>query len=366
MTNLLTFTAMQGEVLGILTYRGLGDLSEIALISEADVFDQKKNPTGTQRDLNIRHARGAHEYVRDNDLAFWPEVVLCCRDSSVLDFELIDEDLSVGTLTVDFDKVRLIQEKGEIAISRLDGNHRLHFADGQEKGYDAIHRSASFCLLMGLGLDDEIRLFRDINNNQRRMNTSHLDTIVTRLTPEERLIRENPALHIAKKLGDDPDSPLHGRVFEGGRKSSGLHIPLRTLHTGITYLRQRSSKIDQLNDIEAEYLFIRNYWNALKKWVPGAWEEPKKYLLLRGAGLWGACMLGGIIIDRCLEKGKYTIQDMLGILNSGLLWDWSRNGDFRGLSGRGGAVEIANRISAEFSSESGVSIRRLAEKIKTG
>ena len=76
--------------------------------------------------------------------------------------------------------------------------------------------------------------------------------------------------------------------------------------------------------------------------------------------------MGGMVIDRCLEKGKYTVSDMLEMLESGASWDWSRQGDFRGYSGRGGALEIATKVYSEFATESGVSIRRLAEKIKAG
>ena len=364
MDKIISFQVIKSEVLGVLTYRGSGLLSDIARISKADVFDQKNNPKGTQRDLNIRHARAAHAYVQGADLAFWPEVVLCCREPKVIEFEPIDEKLGFGHLHINLNEAEKIQNKGKIAISRLDGNHRLHFAAGTDD-YEPINRPSSFCLLMGLDPDDEIGLFRDINNNQRRMNTSHLDTIVTRLTPEERLKMENPALYIAKTLGEDPESPFHGRVYEGGKKSAGLHIPLRTLHTGITYLIQKSVKIEQLKDIDAEYLFIRNYWLAVKEWVPGAWEEPSKYLLLRGAGLWGACFLGGVVIDKCLDAGKFSIDEMLEILKSGQEWDWGRDGDFKGYSGRGGADEISNKISREFSTDSGVSIKKLAEKIKS-
>ena len=365
MPEILKFPAMRGEILGITAYRGLAKLAEIAQISSADVFDQKDNPTGTQRDLNITHARQAYEYVATQELAFWPEVVLCCREDAIINFDETAKETASGILHINLSKINKVRSNGKIAISRLDGNHRLHFAAGDEKNREAIKRQASFCLLIGLGLEDEINLFRDINNNQRRMNTSHLDTIITRQTPEQRLMVEHPELYIAKKLGDDYESPLHGRVYEGGKKSPGLHIPLRTLHTGIRYLMQRSMKIDQLEDVEAEYLFIRNYWNALRKWIPGAWEEPKKYLLLRGAGLWGACALGGVVIDRCIEKGQYSVFDMLEILNSGSEWDWSRAGHFKGYSGRGGAVEIANLISRDFPTEAGVSIKNLAEKIKS-
>ncbi len=41
MNEVLEFPAMVGEVLGITTYRGLGRLSDIARISQADIFDQQ-------------------------------------------------------------------------------------------------------------------------------------------------------------------------------------------------------------------------------------------------------------------------------------------------------------------------------------
>lgn len=364
MSEYLGLNAVHGEVLGIEVYRGLGRLSDIARISAPDIFDQKRNPTGTQRDLNVSHAKAAYEYVKTNVLAFWPEVVLCCRKPDVVKFRLRDRHTASGILSVDIAQITKLHKRGRVAISRLDGNHRLHFAAGSEDEMEPIDRQASFCLLMGLRKDQEIALFRDINNNQRRMSTSHLDTISTRLTAEERLMKEEPDLYVAKRLGDDLESPLHGRIWEGGRKAPEFHIPLRTLRTGIEYLRQRSTKIEQLDDVEAEYLFVRNYWLALRDWVPGAWEEPKKYLLLRGAGLWGACILGGMVIDRCLETGKYSAADMLAVLQSGPSWNWTTDGNFRGYSGRGGAVEIANKISRDFPTESGVSIRKLAQKIK--
>ena len=364
MNGEVRFPAMRGEVLGIATYRGLGRLSDVARISQPDIFDQKGNPRGTQRDLNVAHARAAHAYVLEHKLAFWPEVVLCCRVPEVLEFEELDGETDSGVLRINLDRVNELRSQARIAISRLDGNHRLHFADGSVEGYDAVERSASFCILMGLSREEEIGLFSDINNNQRRMNTSHLDSIVVRLTPEDRLKVENPALYIAERLGNDAESPLAGLVYAGGRRSADFQVPKRTLQTGIRYLRQRSTKIHQLDDIEAEYLFVRNFWQALRKWVPAAWEQPRKYLLLRGAGLWGACFLGGMVIDRCLEKGQYTVSDILQTLQSGASWDWSTQGDFKGYSGRGGALEIGTKIYAEFATESGVSIRKLAEKIR--
>ncbi len=356
---------MKSEILGIQTYRGVGKLSDIAKISSADVFDEKKNPKGTQRGLKIRHAKEAYEYVANNRFGFWPEVVLSCRDSEVILFELIDKNLNAGFLHVDLDKIQKIQRRKKIALSRIDGNHRLYFADGKEEGFPSIEKNASFCLLINLSLDEEIQLFRDINNNLERMPTSHLDYITVRLSSDEILKRTDPALYIAEKLDDDVESPFYHRVSKTGKKGNERDVPLRSLKSGVQYLRSNSKDLQTMSgaDADIEYELIRDYFIALKKWQPNAWEDPKSYLLLRGSGFWGACFLGGAIIDMCLADGKIESSDMLRLLESGKDWDWSNKGDFQGLGGRGGAKSISDKIKALLPTKGGVSMLAIREKI---
>jgi hypothetical protein len=125
----------------------------------------------------------------------------------------------------------------------------------------------------------------------------------------------------------------------------------------------RPTKLNALNDVDAQYKTIRNYFLALKRYQPEAWTTPGKFLLLRGAGLWGACFIGAEVIDRTLGQGKYKTEDMLKILKSGKRWDWSNEGDFKGFSGRGGAVRIRDAVVGEFADESGVSVKSLFQKI---
>lgn len=349
---------MRGTVLGVKVYRGFARLCDLALISRADVYDQKSNPMGTQRDLNPSHARQAYEYVKSKTLAFWPEVFLSLRVEGVLSFDELSGVKDVGFITIDGSGF-----VDDILISRVDGNHRLYYADGHVDGMPAIERIVSFCLAYELSLEDEIRLFRDINNNQRRMNTSHLDMIEAKLTSEMLLKKRDPELFIAQELGRDESSPLFGRVYEGGVKHVSWAIPLRTLKTGVEYLFSKSARLAAIPGVDAQYRVVRSYFGALRDLVPEAWEEPRKYLLLRGAGLWGACFLGAEVIDRVLAKGKFDQESMGGILRSGRSWDWSNSGDFKGLSGRGGALQISNMIREELGGETGISLKELARKI---
>lgn len=362
-TKTLKIPVIKGKVLGVTVLRGYARLSDLSRISKADVYDQKSNPTGTQRDLSPKHAREAYEYVRTHDLGFWSEVFLCARAGDVITYSPSKASDDRGTLTIDAEKA---MESEGIAISRVDGNHRLHYAGGDHSGYPAIDKTVSFCLAYDLSLDNEIVLFRDINANQKAMNTSHLDNIEARLSGEDKLKRQNPELYIAEKLGSDPASPMFDRVWKGGKKPAGASIPLSTLNSGITYMLSRPTKLTAFRDPDAEYKVIRNYFNAVKKWQPDAWTNPSKYLLLRGAGLWGICFVGAEVIDRVLSANKYGIDDMLKVLKSGKNWDWTNKGDFQGFSGRGGASKISDMIIGELQDESGISIKALFGKIMDG
>ena len=363
-TESLSVPAVRGKVLGVHVYRGFARLCDLADLSRADIYDKQNNPQGTQRDLSQPHARDAYEYVRSHEFGFWPEVFLCARNKTTLTFTpLSDETPDIGFLEFN---LRHIPNSKSIGISRIDGNHRLHFADGRQQGYSRIDATSSFCIAYDLSREDEIQLFKDINKNQKPMNTSHLDGIEVRLTPEEQLKRSAPELYIAQKLGRDPDSAFNGRIYEGGRRSTGAEIPLRGIKTGIEYMLTRSTNLPHLDDAEAKYRVIRNYFSAFKRWQPKSWSEPKDYIVLRGAGLWAVCFIGAYVIDRALSQGKFDTGFMLEVLKSGKDWDWGNKGDFRGLSGRAGASEICNQVTRKLRDESRISTNQLLQKIMSG
>lgn len=194
-TAYLRVPVIRGVVLGVTVFRGYAKLCDLARISMADIYDQSKNPKGTQRDLSPKHAKEAYEYVKTRDFAFWPEVFLCARNKDVARFTSNSKMPQTGILEIDLNAVT---RSGRIAISRIDGNHRLHYADGADPAFPAIEKTVSFCMAYGLTQDEEILLFKDINDNQKAMSTSHLDNIEIRLTPEESLKRNSPDLYIAQ------------------------------------------------------------------------------------------------------------------------------------------------------------------------
>ena len=77
---------IRGNVLGVDVYRGYAPLNILTEASKADIYDQKNNPLGTQRDLSPKHAKDAYEYVKNSELGFWPEIFLCARVNKILTF----------------------------------------------------------------------------------------------------------------------------------------------------------------------------------------------------------------------------------------------------------------------------------------
>jgi len=360
--NTLKIPVVRAKMLGVNVYRGFCSLSTLSELSKADIYDQINNPTGTQRDLSVTHARDAYLYIKDKDFGFWPEVFLCAREKNILTYRPVtDETDDLGILEIDLDKLK--RENSRIYISRIDGNHRLHFGDGKVSGYTKIDKIVSFCLSFDLSKEEEIQLFKDINLNQKAMNTSHLDNIEVRLSEEDILKKRSPDLFIAQKLGSDPKSPFYMKIYEGGKKPAGVVIPLRGLRTGIEYMLSRSTQLPHLEDSSAQYVVIRNYFEALKLWQPNAWTNIKEYLMLRGTGLWAVCFLGAQVIDRTLLKQKFDSASMFEVLQSGKQWDWSNKGDFKGFSGRGGALEISNKIARFLKDENSISTNQLFSQI---
>jgi hypothetical protein len=99
----LKIPVIRGQVLGITVLRGYAKLCDIASVSKPDIYDQSKNPTGTQRDLNPKHAKAAYEYVKNRELAFWPEVFLCVRDRKAVQYIPTAGNRDFGTLIINLD-----------------------------------------------------------------------------------------------------------------------------------------------------------------------------------------------------------------------------------------------------------------------
>jgi DGQHR domain-containing protein len=318
--NQIELIAEESKNLDTRCFRGSAPLAHLAVISQADVFDQDKNPDGLQRDLSPKHAAEAYEYVsKELDADFpraFPEVVLNVRDKRVVNIEDItkivvddsgDDQPPVRTFRITFDRGAM--RDGKVSVSRVDGNHRLFYADGDDQR-DPVLAWAPFQIHVGLSREQERSLFVDINANQKGLNSSHLAVLRHKLTPEEEEVRNHLERWVARKLAEaDPQSPWHGLIHMGGSKkgarAQGLSRPVNfaSLQSGVDRTIKKSQYLHDLTDPFAQYVVIRNYWQAVKEAFAEEWARPKEFLLLKNIGVLSLSILGGTIIDRCISRG---------------------------------------------------------------
>lgn len=375
--------AEESPNLDTICYRGAAPLAHLALISQPDVFDQETNPEGLQRDLSPKHASEAYEYAyRALDPArprAFPEVVLNVRDKHAVKVEQLEPGPDGNKhVRLRFSRAK---QNGRISVSRVDGNHRLFYAAGDERR-NPLLANVPFQIHIGLTRDQERSLFVDINANQKGLNTSHLAIMQSRLTPAEIEMRDHLDRWVAHRLVEDPDSPWHGMIHLGGSKKGsrvqGLKRPINfaSLQGGILRTLRKSQYVHDLTDPHAQYVLIRNYWIAVKRVFAQEWANQKDFLLLKNIGVWSMSIFGGTVIDRCMAKGDVAIDTMAFYLEQARgRWDWRRLGgaaersdnSVDGMSGHRAALVVAAEMAKELSDETGSNpLRQLQDQLLAG
>jgi len=232
---------------------------------------------------------------------------------------------------------------------------------------------------VGLSREQERALFVDINANQKGLNTSHLAIMQHRLTAEELEMRDHLDRWITAKLTMDPESPWHGVVGGGSKKGARAQkltrlVNFAALQTGVYKTLAKSQYIRDFTNPEVQYIIIRNYWRAVKNVFATEWSTPKEYLLLKNIGVLSLSLLGGTIIDRCIPRGKHSVEDMAAYLRQvKTRFDWTSNASpaentVVGMSGNKAALILAGEMAAELSEASGQNLvkelqdRLLAQK----
>ena len=363
---------LRGANLNTEMYRGYAPIADLAKVSAPDPFNQDVNPNGLQRDLSETHSRDAYRYaegaekVPDHNRA-WAEVLLNVRDPSVVKLSPLNEEHGVYELEI---REELINKRlGGPQISRTDGNHRLHFGEGEPKyEWPPLSTSTPFAMTIGLPPEAEAYLFMDINDNQKSMNTAHLAHLKARLTGPEKLAVEDPALWIAEHLTDDPKSPWHGIVHKGGQRTQGLkrRVNLAALKTGIGMTLHDAVKLRSVDSIEGKYVCIRMFWNAVARIYAGEWADEKS-MVLKGIGIWTFSQLGAEVIDRCLVRGVApgTLEDEMSeyLRQTKLVFDWRHGGDIQGYGGQKGARDAATKMKVALSDDD-IHISQIAAAVR--
>jgi DGQHR domain-containing protein len=360
-------------------------------VSGPDIYDEKLNPFGTQRDLKPKHAKEASEYAltantvdSETDPRSFPEVIFNVRsigaveiikDGEVIDFSSLDgigEEPEIVDLRIHLDAIKYPSENFDPSISRMDGNHRLSRVPAiEDRGSDDLFPKISFALFIGLSKNQERKLFADINGKQEKVDVSYLAQISMALEGDRLLLNgQTRPLWFAKRLVESGEI-FNNVVFTGGAKKGVVEalgytppINLALLKSMVAQtlrgldpivvsqmppelLARAHTDKDGLKELvdNAQLLktLISRFWTAVKKNYPEAWQDTKKvkYILFQSIGAIGLSQLAPVVINELVEKQTVKQEDfdsaISHVRNGGITLEKT---NYAGLAGLAGARKV--------------------------
>ncbi len=388
--------ALLGRNLNVGVIRGFAPLDLLADISRPDVFDQVNNPFGTQRNLDKPHAKKALEYALeslnvevDYQVRAFTEIILNVRETQGIQIKSAlsegdyfeyssreSHDKEGEIVSLEFPVSVLVEHATgqNIAISRIDGNHRLSAIDGSDEEDQIEYPLVPFAIFVDLTQNQERLLFRDINGKQKPMETAHLTSIeFDTLTSEHLYDQKKQALYIAGLL-IEPDGAFYGKVFKGGSKVGvkaelGGIPPLRinALKTAIMQTLKHAGQLtanylpfefnvetnapshsseEMQRGVETVHVLIDRYWQAVKDAYPTAWQDRKNYIILQSIGINAFSKLAADVIQhQVFVKRKVDLEDFKVVLRHIASKVPMDRASYPGIAGAGGAEVIYKKLA---------------------
>jgi len=352
--------AIKSKALDVDCLRGFAKLSDIARISRADEYDEITHPDGIQRELNITHAREAYGYAaaqKPGEKRIWPEVILGLRDKKGVKIESVGQwkgqkEICPVTIKVDLGEIKL--NKIDPTFSRVDGNHRLYYADGSAKKFQALDVMIPFCIIENITRNEEVLIFKTINEKQSKLRTDHLLRIDGQIMKGFELMKKDPILWIVTELNMNNVSPFFKLIHIAGRKAkeASYIISQKSLYDGIRLLyRSLDVTLKQTQNLKSLAEIIVRYFNAVAKKWPTAWRDSSKYLLMSNTGLQALGIVGAKLIERMVLTKTLKEDDFLNELNAiQFSWEKIRSDGTRLPTGRSGGEIIANEMLKSMTS----------------
>lgn len=204
----------------------------------------------------------------------------------------------------------------------IDGQHRLY---GYSNSEYAKSNTIPVVAFENLEKEEQIRLFMDINENQKAVpknlrNTLSADLLWASNNYSER--RRAVRLRIAQSLGEDPDSPLRGHVLIGENKKSAIRcVTMDSIERGIgagrflTRFDKSNQPIEPLgiydngspdNDFAFQHLteFLKCAFGFFRLELPEEWEqgEDNQGILTNNSGIYALLHIFSDTLDFLEEK----------------------------------------------------------------
>jgi DNA sulfur modification protein DndB len=305
-------------------FMGFAEASLRAGISFADAFDESTGQ-GYQRRFNRQHSLEFKRYIQKEGASTIP-----------LTFNLRPEFNSIWTIERNLDvpnmAVLCISGTEKAVMSQVDCQHRLGYMNSSSIEF-------AFMAYIGLAVNEEMAIFRDINGKAKGLSTSLLDYTETRLIGEG-LSEVNPELYYAMQLAQNPKSPWYQRLDLGGNNTVGTKrvASLRTMQKAVRRFLNEAHLPAQIST-EATTEMLINFWQAIVIVLPYPWENPKKHVLTKGIGVYCLMSIAGDLVNEANQNNRYCDLDYFIEKLSDFVEkiDWTNDGAMKGYGGAGGA-----------------------------
>lgn len=198
----------------------------------------------------------------------------------------------------------------------IDGQHRLY---GYSESRFASSNTVPVVAFVNMDKDEQVRMFMDINENQKAVSKSLRNTLIIDLnwdSPELAKRKEAVILHICQKLGEDKDSPLYGRVVTGENTVTDRRcITIEYLKNAIEktsffnkYKKNEISEHGVLDRTESRetadviYPFLKKCLDTIEQFCQEEWEKGSAGYLTINNMMVAVIRVIGDIVDLVIKK----------------------------------------------------------------
>ena len=288
---------------------------------------------GYQREPVPAKVKSVAKYLREQNRIMPTAIVMSAREGD----SAVTFNESKREITLDSSKKLYI----------IDGQHRAGgFQYGiEERGWSELaDLEVPVVIIQGLDKVEEMRQFRDINGNQKRVSTSLVNMILTQIESAqgEGAIPEKDrwkvvATHVINRLCADDESPWKDRIIMpnesrpsraeieenpelANKKTTSATSFYAATRPIYDYLKEHHDYLmGAIVESEADVVFVAlvQFWQAVKELCPAAFESPADHVIQKTPGLFSLNMVCKALLAKMHSGRREWVKEEFKVMLSG-------------------------------------------------